>query len=64
MNPNDGTPVVDEGIALFLTFAILFILATQQATAKFALFVGVALMALVWNNAIRSGKAQTFWKLL
>jgi hypothetical protein len=54
----------DEGVALFVTFAILFVLATQQATAKFALWVGVALMALAWSAAIRSGQAKTFWNAL
>jgi hypothetical protein len=65
MNPApQGTPQVDEGIALFVTFGILGLLATQQATAKFALWVGIALTALVWNNAIRSGRAKTFISLL
>jgi hypothetical protein len=58
-----STPI-NEGLALFITFGILGILATQKATAKFALWVGIALTALVWNNAIRSGKAKTFISLL
>lgn len=55
---------LNEGLALFVTFAILFLLATQQATAKFALWVAIALVALVWNNAIRSGRAKAFWYAL
>jgi hypothetical protein len=62
MNPQQ--PQVDEGLALLITFAILFLLATQQATAKFALWVGIALMALVWNNARRSGRAKEFFSSL
>ena len=54
----------DEGLALFITFAILFVLSTQDATAKFALWVGIALLALVWNAAIRTGQAKTFWQSL
>jgi hypothetical protein len=60
MNPQP----VDEGVALLVTFGILGLLATQQATAKFALWVGIALTALVWNNAARSGKAKTFFQSL
>lgn len=60
-NPGDDAT---EGLALFLTFAILGVLATQEATAKFALWVGIALVALVWNNAISSGRAKTFWQSL
>jgi hypothetical protein len=54
----------DEGLALFITFAILFGLSTQQATAKFALWTGVAIFALAWNGAYQSGRAKQFWQAL
>ena len=61
---SNPTGDANEGIALFITFAILFVLSTQDVTAKWALWIGVALLALVWNNAFRSGKAKTFWQAL
>lgn len=54
----------DEGLALFITFAILFVLATQQATAKFALWFGIAIFALAWAAAFRSPYGKTFWQSL
>lgn len=55
---------LNEGLALFVTFAILILLSTWTVTAKFALWVAIALTALVWTNAIRSGQAKTFWQAL
>lgn len=60
----------NEGLALFVTFAILFLLSTWSVTAKFALWVGIALVALVWLNALAPGAggssspAKQFWNAL
>jgi hypothetical protein len=66
--PMNSTPIdaanFDEGLALFVTFAVLFGLSTQQATAKFALWTGVAIFALAWNGAYQSGRAKEFWAAL
>jgi hypothetical protein len=67
MNPSTSSSSAanfDEGLALFITFAVLFGLATQQATAKFALWTGVAIFALAWNGAVQSGQAKIFWHAL
>lgn len=58
------TGSVDEGLALFITFGILVVLSTQDATAKWALWIGVALLAITWTSAVRSGAAKTFWQTL
>jgi hypothetical protein len=62
----------NEGLALFLTFSILIVLSTRPATSKFALWVSIALFALVWSAAWRtpssldpgSNSVQSFWKHL
>jgi hypothetical protein len=54
----------NEGAALGITFGILTLLSTQDVTAKFALWVAVAITALVWNNAYQSGQLKTFWTAL
>jgi hypothetical protein len=54
----------NEGLALFITFAILLGLSTQQTTAKFALWTGIAITALAWNSAYQSGQAKQFWQAL
>lgn len=60
----------DEGLAIFITFTILFMLSTSNTTATFALWVAIAICALVWNTAIQPGPggapspAKTFWQAL
>lgn len=65
MNATPAAPSeLNEGLALFVTFAILILLSTWSVTSKFALWVAIAITALVWTNAIRSGAAKTFWQAL
>lgn len=69
---NQSTPPAgfNEGIALFITFAILFGLSTWSVTSKFALWVAIAIAALVWDNAYNTVDAsgtratQSFWNAL
>lgn len=62
--PAAAAAAFDEGLALFITFGILTVLSTQDATAKWALWIGVALLAITWTSAVRSGAAKTFWQTL
>lgn len=54
----------NEGLAIFVTFGILFLLSTWDVTSKFALWVGIAIVALVYNNAYQSGQLKSFWNAL
>lgn len=70
MNQNPPPPGFNEGLALFITFAILFGLSTWSVTSKFALWVAIAIAALVWDNAYNTFDASgqrattTFWQAL
>lgn len=71
MNPNTTQPQgFNEGAALFITFAILFGLSTWSVTSKFALWVAIAIAALVWVNAYNTTDSNgqrmttTFWQAL
>jgi len=57
-------PPANEGLALLVTFGILVLLSTWDVTSKFALWVAIALVALIWNAAYQSGQVKTFWQAL
>lgn len=54
----------NEGLALFVVFVLLFILSVWDVTSKFALWVAIALVTLVWISAVQTGQAKTFWTAL
>jgi len=57
-------PPPNTGTALFITFAVLFILSVWDVTSKFALWIAIALAAIVWADAFSSGRAKEFWQAL
>lgn len=57
-------PPANEGLLLFIAFAILVLLSVWKPTAQFALWVAIALVALIYSNAYDSGQLKSFWQAL